>query len=60
MAGQEQQSSGRAWAASDAELVEQSFTEPYVFAALFDRHAAAIYRYAARRVEPMTSSPTRS
>ena len=37
-------------AATDAELIERSWREPEQFAALFDRHAPVIHRYAARRV----------
>ena len=35
---------------SDTALVERSLSEPEAFAALFDRHAAPIHRYAARRL----------
>jgi RNA polymerase sigma factor (sigma-70 family) len=34
---------------SDAKLIEQSLAEPEVFAVLFDRYAADIHHYAARR-----------
>ncbi|RBY88828.1 RNA polymerase sigma factor [Blastococcus sp. TF02A-26] len=34
----------------DAELVARSVDDPEVFAALFDRHAAAVHRYLGRRV----------
>jgi hypothetical protein len=37
-------------AAADAELIERSWREPEQFAVLFDRHAAVIHRYLARRV----------
>jgi DNA-directed RNA polymerase specialized sigma24 family protein len=36
--------------ATDAALVERSLRDPDAFAALFDRHADAIHRYAARRL----------
>jgi RNA polymerase sigma-70 factor (ECF subfamily) len=35
---------------SDGVLIEQSLAEPEVFAVLFDRYAADIHRYAARRL----------
>ncbi len=35
---------------SDATLVERSLRDPEAFAGLFDRHAAEIHRYAARRL----------
>ncbi len=35
---------------TDAELVAQSLEQPEHFAALFDRHAAAVHRYLGRRV----------
>ena len=35
---------------SDAELIERSWGEPETFAALFDRHAADIHHYVARRL----------
>ncbi|GGO29404.1 DNA-directed RNA polymerase sigma-70 factor [Microbispora rosea subsp. aerata] len=35
---------------SDAALIEQSRRDPEVFALLFDRHAAHIHRYVARRL----------
>lgn len=38
--------------ADDAALIERSIGEPDCFAWLFDRHAAAIYRYIARRLGP--------
>ena len=34
----------------DAALIERSRTEPEAFAAIFDRHATEIHRYAARRL----------
>ncbi|WP_055568494.1 RNA polymerase sigma factor [Streptomyces atriruber] len=37
---------------SDAWYIERSRDEPEQFAALFDRHADAVYRYAARRLGP--------
>jgi RNA polymerase sigma factor (sigma-70 family) len=36
--------------ATDAAVIERSLRDPDAFAALFDRHAAAIHRYAARRL----------
>jgi RNA polymerase sigma factor (sigma-70 family) len=36
--------------ADDAELIAASWTEPEAFAAIFDRHAATIHHYAARRL----------
>jgi len=36
--------------ASDAALIKRSLAEPEVFAVLFDRYAADIHRYAARRL----------
>lgn len=35
---------------TDNELIERSEREPAVFATLFDRHATAVYRYAAQRL----------
>ncbi|MET7451772.1 RNA polymerase sigma factor [Streptomyces sp. NPDC005574] len=35
---------------SDASMVERSWEQPEVFAVLFDRHADAVHRYAARRL----------
>jgi RNA polymerase sigma factor (sigma-70 family) len=35
---------------SDAKLIEQSLAEPEMFAVLFDRYAADIHHYAARRL----------
>lgn len=37
---------------SDAAAVAFSVTDPAAFAAIFDRHAASIHRFLARRVEP--------
>lgn len=37
-------------ALSDIELIRRSLREPEVFVAIFDRHFAAIYRYAAARL----------
>jgi RNA polymerase sigma factor (sigma-70 family) len=37
---------------SDAVAIEASMTEPAAFAAVFDRHAASLHRFLARRVEP--------
>lgn len=37
-------------AASDAALIARSVSDPDCFAALFDRHAALLYRYIARRL----------
>jgi RNA polymerase sigma factor (sigma-70 family) len=36
--------------ADDATLIEQSWREPEKFAGLYDRHAASLYRYVARRL----------
>jgi RNA polymerase sigma-70 factor (ECF subfamily) len=36
----------------DAAIIEASFARPSEFAALFDRHHDALYRYVARRVGP--------
>ena len=36
----------------DAAVVDRSLREPQVFAALFDRHAQVLHRYASRRVGP--------
>jgi RNA polymerase sigma-70 factor, ECF subfamily len=42
---------GDAWElAGDASVIERSVTEPERFALVFDRHAAHIHRYLARRV----------
>ncbi len=38
--------------ADDATLIARSRSEPEAFAAIFDRHAAGIHRYAARRLGP--------
>lgn len=35
---------------TDNEVIERSAHEPVVFAALYDRHAATVYRYAAQRL----------
>lgn len=40
----------RADAESDASVIARSRDEPEAFAALFDRHADAVHRYAARRL----------
>ncbi|MEU1346356.1 RNA polymerase sigma factor [Streptomyces sp. NPDC005775] len=37
---------------SDAHVIERSRDEPELFAALFDRYADAVHRYAARRLGP--------
>jgi RNA polymerase sigma-70 factor (ECF subfamily) len=37
---------------SDAELIHQSREEPALFAQLYDRHAAALQRFVARRLGP--------
>ena len=37
---------------SDAAAIEASLTDPAAFAAIFDRHAASLHRFLARRVEP--------
>ena len=34
----------------DNEVIQQSATEPAVFAVMYDRHARAVYRYAAQRL----------
>ncbi|NRQ33558.1 RNA polymerase sigma factor [Nonomuraea sp. NN258] len=36
----------------DSELIRRSLREPDAFAVLFDRHAPALHRYAARRLGP--------
>lgn len=36
----------------DAALIERSLHDPETFAALYDRHAPALHRYAARRLGP--------
>ena len=42
----------------DAIAIEESMCDPAAFAAIFDRHAAALHRFLARRVEPAdTDSP---
>jgi RNA polymerase sigma factor (sigma-70 family) len=38
--------------ASDAHLIQQSWRQPDRFAEVFDRHAATIHRYLARRIGP--------
>jgi RNA polymerase sigma-70 factor, ECF subfamily len=48
----QRESSARQDGADDAALIERSIGEPDCFAVLFDRHAAAIYRYIARRLGP--------
>ncbi|MGW0655544.1 RNA polymerase sigma factor [Streptomyces sp. 2-1] len=37
---------------NDARVIERSRDEPELFAVLFDRHADAVHRYAARRLGP--------
>ncbi|HEX4224666.1 MAG TPA: RNA polymerase sigma factor [Pseudonocardiaceae bacterium] len=37
---------------ADAALIENSWSDPTEFAALYDRHAVAIHRYVARRLGP--------
>jgi RNA polymerase sigma-70 factor (ECF subfamily) len=37
---------------SDAAAIEASMTDPAAFATIFDRHAADLHRFLARRVEP--------
>ncbi|GAA2362299.1 RNA polymerase sigma factor [Nonomuraea africana] len=37
---------------ADAELIRRSWQEPEAFAAVFDRHAPQLHRYAARRLGP--------
>ncbi len=39
-------------AVSDAAVIAASVIDPAAFAAIFDRHAASIHRFLARRVEP--------
>jgi hypothetical protein len=39
--------------ADDAATIEASWSDPERFAALFDRHAALVHRYIARRVGPV-------
>lgn len=41
-----------AMTASDAAAIAASATDPAAFAAIFDRHAASIHRFLARRIEP--------
>ena len=36
--------------ADDAALIERSWHDPEAFAGLYDRHAAPLHRYAARRL----------
>lgn len=50
VARQAHQSPGRPRGGTDAELIERSYSEPEVFAVLFDRHAPTIHRFAARRL----------
>ncbi|MFF5211862.1 RNA polymerase sigma factor [Streptosporangium sp. NPDC000396] len=40
----------------DAKLIEESLADPDRFAALFDRHADEIHRYAARRLDDVTTA----
>lgn len=42
--------------ASDAAVIEESCRDPERFAALFDRHADEIHRYAARRLGPQIAA----
>ncbi len=49
-AGQIAASPGPGVGVDDAALIERSVTEPEAFSAIFDRHAAALHRYAARRL----------
>ncbi|WP_188192691.1 RNA polymerase sigma factor [Nonomuraea sp. SYSU D8015] len=44
-----------ATAEADIDLIRRSLREPEVFAVLFDRHAPALHRYAARRLGPDTA-----
>jgi RNA polymerase sigma-70 factor (ECF subfamily) len=37
---------------SDAAVIQASLADPAAFAAIFDRHAASLHRFLARRVEP--------
>jgi RNA polymerase sigma factor (sigma-70 family) len=46
----EPSAAGQLDSASDAAVIEQSWHDPERFAALFDRHADEIHRYAARRL----------
>ena len=39
-------------ALTDAELIRRSLADPERFAAVYDRHAAAVHRFAARRLGP--------
>jgi RNA polymerase sigma-70 factor, ECF subfamily len=39
-------------APSDAQAIEESMSDPAAFATIFDRHAASLHRFLARRVEP--------
>ena len=49
-AGQAVGPAGPARGLDDAALIAQSLLAPECFGVLFDRHAAAIYRYIARRL----------
>ncbi|MGH3070428.1 MAG: RNA polymerase sigma factor [Streptosporangiaceae bacterium] len=40
----------------DAAVIERSWQDPEQFAALFDRHAGEMYRYAARRLGPQAAA----
>ncbi|MEV4518538.1 RNA polymerase sigma factor [Dactylosporangium sp. NPDC049525] len=40
---------------TDAEMVQLSRTDTAAFAALYDRHAGGLYRYASQRVGPQTA-----
>src|SRR6478672_1108265 len=37
---------------SDADAIAASVTDPAAFATIFDRHAATLHRFLARRIEP--------
>jgi RNA polymerase sigma factor (sigma-70 family) len=45
---------------SDSEIIERSMVTPSAFAELYDRHARAIFRYAARRIGPDAADDTMS
>jgi hypothetical protein len=45
---------------TDAALVAGSCERPEEFAALFDRHAGMVYRYASQRLGSQVASPSNS
>jgi RNA polymerase sigma-70 factor (ECF subfamily) len=47
---------GAAAPATDADLIGRSRADPELFAAIFDRHAAEIHRYAARRLDQQSAA----